>query len=180
MFVERWPRPGDRVSRCYVNDDICNILCIHLGMAPPSSQVSVHGQLHSISRINVFVRMFAPSWELEASSIYVTKLWLHSSHVSPPLFYRGLRFHALPPPINLLVLFQEQKSSNCMRPQPHKTRHPPPKHPSNPFILPNPHQHRSQPFLLLCAHNACLDYIHRTAHRSRYESCQKARREMCR
>ncbi len=84
----------------------------------------------------------------------------------------------MPPSINLLMLFQKQERSNRMRPQPYKTRHPPPKHPPHALRPPYPRQQPRQTLLLLRAHHPRLDHIHRAADRRRHKPSEERRAEM--
>ena len=80
--------------------------------------------------------------------------------------------------IDRLMLFQEQESSNRMRPQTREAWHPPPKHPPDAFIAYSPAQQPQQPLRLLGAHDARLDHVYGTAHRRRDEAREQGRREM--
>lgn len=85
---------------------------------------------------------------------------------------------ALQMPIDLLMLFQKQKSSNRMRSQPHKTRHPAPEHPTHAFLLDGLAQQPQQALRLLRAHNPRLDHVHGTADRRRHEAREQGGREV--
>lgn len=86
--------------------------------------------------------------------------------------------HAFPPPKQPFMLFQKQKRNDRMRPQPNKTRYPPPKHPPNTF---NPINIRQQPHHSLrfpSTHNPRFDHIHRTAYCRCYKAGQERGAEM--
>ena len=81
-------------------------------------------------------------------------------------------------PIDRLVLFQKQKSSNRMRSQSHKARHPAPEHPTDAFVLDGPAQQPQQALRLFRAHDPRLDHVDGTAHRRRHEAREQGRREV--
>ena len=76
------------------------------------------------------------------------------------------------------MLFQKQERSNRMRPQPDKTRYPPPKHPSHALSFVYTPQQTNQPLFLLGAHHPRLNHIYRTAYRRRHKPSCETRREM--
>lgn len=109
-----------------------------------------------------------------------TNLSLSIIFIYPQL---SLLIQPLPVPIDGLMLLQKQKRGNRMGPQPHKTRHPPPKYPADAFIPDRPGQQRQHAPLrprrpLDAAHDARLDHIDGTAHRRGHEPGQQGRREV--
>lgn len=95
------------------------------------------------------------------------------SHRQPTLFPLPMQN-----PPHPLMLFQEQKRHHRMRAQPHKTRHPPAKHPPHALHPKHPPQQPSQPFPFRRRHDTRLNDIHGAADRRRHEPGQKTGAEM--
>lgn len=76
------------------------------------------------------------------------------------------------------MLFQKQKRHDRMRAQPHKTRHPPPKHPAHALDPIDPAQQPPQPLLLLRGHDPRLHHVHGTTDRGSDKPGQETGAEM--
>jgi hypothetical protein len=89
-----------------------------------------------------------------------------------------LLFIPLHLPVNLLMLLKEHESGNGMRSKSNETRHPALEDPAQTFFGRDVPDKTHDAFLRLCAHDAGLDHIDRTANRRRDETSHDRSAEM--